>query len=245
MTEQTVRIPTEDGESLLCGIFPGPEDRERAFLLIPGFWGDWRREAYRCLARDLSARGTVLVSNMRGHPGSSGRFAFGSREDMDAAALYSEARRRGFGEVTAVGFSLGGWALARHLASRGDDRARTLHLVLVSTPARLPLLPRPWKRGLLLQLARGGKGWVRPSPQGLWPPRDLTGSVVGLGALPVSLVYARGDWMVHEGHGEGLRAAVAGPCRWVLIEDARGLHAEMLSLFHREKLLDSILTAPR
>lgn len=244
MTPEPYPLATGDGERLLCGFFPGPLDSRRGFLLIPGFWGDWRREAYRSLAASLSEHGAVLAANMRGHAGSSGWFGFGSREHLDAAALFAEARRRGLEELTAVGFSLGGWALVRHLASGSEERSRIRHLVLVSTPAHLPLVPRPWKRGLFVQLAAGGKGLVRPALRGLWPPRDLVASLARLGDLPVSLVYGRDDWMVHERHGEALRAAVPGPCRWTLLTDGRSLHAEMLALFQREALLDAILTRP-
>ena len=244
MTEETLRLDTEDGERLLCGLFPGPEGCARGFLLVPGFWGDWRREAYRELARLLSSHGTVLACNMRGHPGSTGWFTFGFREHLDAAALYAEACRRGFGEITAVGFSLGGWALVRHLFAHAPDRERTRHLVLVSTPARLPLMPRPWRRGLWTQLRHGGRGWVLPHLTSLMAARRLEESLAGLGDLPVTFVYGRRDWMVGPRHGESLREAARGPARWLLMDEPRGLHAEMLALYYRDELVDATLSAP-
>jgi hypothetical protein len=241
---EELHLKTKDGARLLAGFVPGPPGIRRGFLLIPGFWGDWRRKAYMQIAKSLSKHGAVLAANMRGHPGSSGWFSFGKREHLDAATLVAEARRRGLGELTAVGFSLGGWAFARHLSSQGEDRAQTRHLVLVSTPAFLPLRPRPWKRGLFVQLRAGGKGWMRPDLRGLWPPRSLADSLAQLGDLPVSFIYAQDDWMVPPKHGETLRAAAAGPSRWVFIADARGLHAEMVALFHAETLLRAILDPP-
>jgi pimeloyl-ACP methyl ester carboxylesterase len=237
-------IRTADGVHLSTGYWPGPHEGRGGFILIPGFWGDWRRLAYRNLASELSRHGSVIAANMRGHSGSTGWFAFGAREERDASALFREARRRGFREITAVGFSLGGWALARHLAAAQGDRSLTRHLVLVCTPARVPLTPRPWKRGLFVQLRHGGRGWVRPDLRHLWSPRHLGASMAELGDLPVSLVYAEDDWMVPPEHGRELLRAARGPRAWKVVSDPRSLHAEMLALFQQGELIRAILGTP-
>ena len=240
-------IERPGGGRLLCGRSRGPADGGGGgcFIILPGFWGDWRREAFAALAAELDRHGTVFAANMSGHPGSSGAFTFGIREAGDVAALYTEVRKRFSGKVTALGFSLGGWSLARHLASCEDDRKATVHLVMACVPSKLPwLAPRPWKKGLLIQLERGGKGLVAPAPLSLLRPRELGREVAALGDLPTSFIHCSDDWLVHHSHSESLYASAEDPKRLIVIDDPRGLHAEMLALFHLRELISAVLEIP-
>ena len=85
---------------------------------------------------------------------------------------------------------------------------------------------------------------VRPNPGALWPTRELARRLVLLEELPVTVIHGQDDWLVHHRHGEALFDALVGPKRWLLIEDRRGFHAEMLAHFYREVLEEAILNPP-
>ncbi len=238
-----VRTPAGPSE---CGFWaPAPGAPPGGCLLLPGFWGDWDRRAYLALALVLSRRGAVLAANLRGHRGSPGLFTFGRKEPGDVESLYEELARRSPGPVTALGFSMGGWTLAARLAADPALRHATRRLVLASVPYRLPwVLPRPWRPGLALQLLLGGRGLVRPSPLGLWPPRDLLSCCAALDGLETVIVHATHDFMVHHRHALKLYGALPrGKRCLVLVQDWRGPHAEMLALLHRETVANAV-TAP-
>ncbi|MEJ2422371.1 MAG: alpha/beta fold hydrolase [Acidobacteriota bacterium] len=228
-----------------CGLFLSSNSPQRAFILLPGFWGDFRRPAYQTGCETLSRHGTVLAANLRGHGGSEGVFTFGKRELSAPKPLYAFLRETGAKTVTAAGFSMGGWIIASYLAEAGGDALMTEHLVLCGTPSRLPwLFPRPWKPGFALQLLKGGRGVVRVNPLHLWPPRRLDPALARLSNIPTTVVHATGDWMVHHRHGERIFKALEGARRFVKIRDRRGLHVEMLCLYHPETVVHAILNIP-
>ena len=63
---------------------------------------DIARRKVRAVARTLQ-HGTVLAANLRGHPGSSGWFAFGRKDTSDMGVLMREMRNLGVEEITACG----------------------------------------------------------------------------------------------------------------------------------------------
>lgn len=215
----------------------------RGFLVLPGLWGDFHRPAYIRLCEALQPHGSVLAANLRGHPGSGGWFDFGKEQWRDCEAFYDAFATEGVASVTAVGFSMGGWLLARFLSESPEARAHTRRLVLCGVPSRLPwVMPRPWRRGLWTQLRYGGRGLVRANLSALLPPQDLTPSLGRLAGLPVTILHSEGDWMVHHGHAERNRLALATPpSRYELLPEAKGLHVEMLALFHLQEVVDFIV----
>ena len=249
MSIDSFSITIPGGPRILCGRITARGDAaepRRGFLVVPGFWGDWRRPGYAGLMKALSEHGTVLAANLRGHGGCSGWFSFGRNEPGDMGPLYDHLLDQGVRRITSLGFSLGGWALAEHLSASADHRSITGHLLLAGVPSRMPwVLPRPWIPGLWTQLRKGGRGWVRPDPLSLLPGRDLRPAVEKLGDLPVTVLHCERDWMVHHRHGERLYGRVRGPKRWVLIPDRRGLHVEMVCLCHGDKVLEAALHPPR
>lgn len=237
-----LRVRSE-GLSLLARYWPSAEASPAgSFLILPGLWGDFRRPAYLRLCESLQTHGAVLAANMRGHPGSGGLFQFGRAEVRDCAPLFAFLESEGRLPVTAIGFSMGGWVLARFLAETPSARNQVRRLVLCGVPSRLPwVLPRPWKKGLWIQLRYGGKGAVRANPLSLWPPQDLVPVVTQLDGIPVSLLHGRNDWMVHHRHTERLLQALpSSSTRVRVVEAAEGLHVEMVALFHLREVLEAI-----
>ncbi len=248
MAIETYRIRCHDGTKLLCGLQKSsdPTHARRGFLLVPGFWGDWRRSGYLGVIEDLGQYGTVLASNLRGHPGSSGWFTFGKKETSDMGALIGHMKELGIEEITACGFSMGGWVLAAHLAEAPEDRSVIRHLVLAGVPSRLPwIMPRFWRKGLWVQLRHGGRGMIRANPLSLFPPRDLSPALERLDGIPITVLHGEKDWMVDDAHGRALYDSLKGPRQWIFLPDRRGLHVEMLAYFHKDVLLEAILTSPK
>lgn len=234
------------GCRLEAGIWRCPAPRTQGgMLLVPGFWGDFKRPAFTGICESLAQLGPAAAVNLRGHGRSSGIFTFGDREAGDMAYVFKAMEERGMLPLRVIGFSMGGWVLARFLAARPEWREKTAHLVLAGVPSRLPwVLPKPWLPGLWVQLLRGGKGIVRPNLVSMMKARDLLADAGSLAGLPVTVLHGRGDWMVHHAHGERLYGALRGPRKMILADNPLKLHVEMLAFYRPELFARAVLEAP-
>lgn len=116
---EDVHFTTVDGVKLSGWWFPGSSDA--AVVMVHG-WGE-TRDKWNADAKYLVSRGlNVLAFDLRAHGLSGGAHStMGDLEDHDVAAAIDFARaREGVARIGAVGFSIGGMALAEEASERGD-----------------------------------------------------------------------------------------------------------------------------
>lgn len=110
---------TADGVRLHARVLTGHP--QQWFVLAHGFSGSSATPALQRVAQRLSAYGTVLCYDARGHGRSAGLSTLGDREVLDVDAAVALARAQGARRVATVGFSMGGAAVVRHAAGVGGD----------------------------------------------------------------------------------------------------------------------------
>ena len=119
------RIGTPDGDFLNLDCAPEPSPGAPLVVLLHGLEGSTRRGYMSEMLRQLFVRGLRGVGmNFRGCGGEPNRVArfYHSAETGDLAHVVAELRSRHPGRpVGAVGFSLGGNVLLKHLGERGHD----------------------------------------------------------------------------------------------------------------------------
>lgn len=126
-------------------------DETPAVLVLHGLEGCADSGYVRQLARELNGRGLSAVAlNFRsrsGEPNRTRRF-YHSGETGDVTFVLDRLRERRDGPLGAVGFSLGGNVLLKHLGERGRGASRTLAAaVAVSVPYRLAAGAEALERG--------------------------------------------------------------------------------------------------
>lgn len=114
----TSALLTADGERLATTLLPGPG--ATCVVLAHGFSGSLAKPAVRRVAEGLARHTSVLAYDARGHGASTGRTTLGDREVLDVDAAVAAARAAGFDRVVTCGWSMGGSAVVRHAALRGD-----------------------------------------------------------------------------------------------------------------------------
>lgn len=215
------------------------------FLVLPGFWGDFKRVAYINLIDKLIKSGTVLSVNLRGHGKSNGLFTFGRREGYDMKFIFDYLQENGMTPVTVLGFSMGGWITAEFLSDNGNISKYVSHLVMICTPFCLPwIMPLFYRKGLFYQLKFGGKGLVRTTFIDALIPKSLEDSLKRLDGLGVSVIQGGSDWLVQPFHGKLIYKNLSVPKRYIEISDRNGLHAEMLLHFHTDEILNAAINPP-
>ena len=196
-------------------------------VLVHGFSASQSDLGVCALAADLAAAGyDVLTYDARGHGESEGTSGVGSTEHLDVACAV-EAAAANRAPVVLVGVSMGGVAVAAHLAdATAPGRESIAGAVLVSTPSRWRMRPSPV--GLLTALitrTRGGR-WiasrrlrVRIAPG--WRVGEPLESALERIELPLAVVHGVGDRLLDKEHGRRLHASAGGPSRLELVEGMR------------------------
>jgi pimeloyl-ACP methyl ester carboxylesterase len=210
--------------------------RPSAVLLIHGILGSRSMREIVRVAEGLREAHDVMAIDVRGHGDSPGRFTWGREEwrQADAAARrLAEGGRR----VFAVGFSYGGYHLARATA-RGSPLSR---LILVGAPVDLHVLdhfPFGWKlwRHAPAAWARGRRSF---RAERLPPRRQAALSDEELRAVgvPTLVVHGEHDWLISPRHADRYVATLPSARR---LDLPRGLHGEYLVTSHGDALLGAI-----
>jgi len=135
------RIDTPDGDFLDLDLAPEPAPGAPLVVLLHGLEGSTQREYMSLMFRELFDRGLRGVGlNFRGCGGEPNRLprAYHSGDTGDLAHVIGSIRRSRPGRaIGAVGFSLGGNVLLKHLGERGDAAAIDA-AAAVSVPFDLP-----------------------------------------------------------------------------------------------------------
>lgn len=223
-------LTTSDGERLSARFLPGSGDV--CVVLAHGFSVSTSRPALRRVAELLARHASVLAYDARGHGGSTGRTTLGDREVLDVDAAVAAARAAGHERVVTCGWSMGGAAVIRHAALRGERVAD--HevasppdaVVAVSTTSRWSVrqsATAPMRRLHRVVETRAGRAYARRvmrtriSAAGWDPlpaaPVDLVGRVA---PLPLLVVHGDRDAYFPVAHSHALAAAAGDPAElWV------------------------------
>jgi len=210
--------------------------RPSAVLLVHGILGSRSMREIVRVAEGLRDAHDVMAIDVRGHGDSPGRFTWGREEwrQADAAARrLAEGGRR----VFAVGFSFGGYHVARATA-RGAPLSR---LVLVGAPVDLHVLdhfPFGWK---LWRHAPAAIGRGRRRLSAEWPPRRrdaaLSDEELRAVGVPTLVVHGAHDWLISRRHADRYAATLSAARR---LDLPRGLHGEYLVTSNGDELIAAI-----
>lgn len=231
-------LETADGERLAAVLLPGPG--ATCVVLAHGFSGAYAKPDVRRVAHALAARTSVLAYDARGHGASTGKTTLGDREVHDVDTAVRAARAAGYARVVTCGFSMGGAAVLRQAALRGEvvgghrltsppdavaavsttaawsTRAtatasmRRLHRLVESRTGRVVA-------ARLLGTRVSPDGWTELPPS----PLELVGRIA---PLPLLLVHGERDGYFPIAHAEALAAAAGEPTE--LWREPEMAHAE-------------------
>jgi len=220
---ETVELTTADGLRL-HGRFRRGESPSASVVVVHGFSASQDDSGVRALAEDLAAAGYhVLTYDARGHGKSEGWCGVGSTEHVDVACAVKAAQSMGL-PVVLVGVSMGGVAVAGHLADIHDNGAQAVAgAVLVSTPSRwrTRISPLALITTLLTKTSLGR--WVacrrlhvRIAPE--WRTGEPLEELLRRVDMPLAVVHGAKDRLLAKEHGRRLQASAAGPCRLEIVE---------------------------
>jgi pimeloyl-ACP methyl ester carboxylesterase len=232
--DQEATLTTQDGVTLSAVHVQGPvaDHSTLCFIVAHGFTGGWRKPGPQRVVDRLSAFGSVIAIDMRGHGSSGGASTVGDREVLDVSAAVRWARELGFPFVVTVGFSMGGSVVLRQAAVEGEPVEA---VVSVSAPAFWFYRGTRVMRGVhhavgtrvgrTLMRARGVRitGHPAPNPMPIQPV-----DAVALIAVPLLIVHGTVDRYFPLEHPRALhRAAVAGGNSTAQLWEVAGFgHAE-------------------
>ena len=140
--DHTERIDTPDGDFLDAAWAPAAQSPARgAVVLTHGLEGDMHRAYMHGMARALRHDGwDVLAWNLRGCGPEPNRTVptYHSGKTEDLACVVEHVRRKGYGTIALVGFSLGGNLTLKYLGERGVTAPAAVRgAVAFSTPVDL------------------------------------------------------------------------------------------------------------
>ena len=219
---------TDDGVTVAYDV-AGPPSSPSTIVVIPGFWRTRGWPSLRSFADLLVSKGyRVAVLDLRGHGDSGGRYTFNREEARDVEAVIRDlVRLDGARVIELIGFSVGG-AIATVVAARRE--VETHSLTLISPVARFGWIrPRlnPFKfsrhlsAGQALRMPRFE--WSFP-----WSRKEVAvESMRGVG-VPVLVIHAKRDWLIHHRHGLALHEAAGAEATLHLLELGDGYHADRI-----------------
>lgn len=227
------RIRTADGEQLAAVLLPGPDHPGgTCVVLAHGFSGSSTKPDVRRVAVALSRHATVLSYDARGHGASTGRTTLGDREVLDVDAAVAVARAAGYTRVVTCGWSMGGSAVVRHAALRGErvgghrlDHAPDAVVTVSGTAAwsQRGTASRPMRRLHRIVETRSGRLFAhrvlrtRVATKG-WDPLPVSPleCVARVAPLPLLVVHGDRDGYFPVAHAEALAAAAGAEAElWV------------------------------
>ena len=237
MSERSLRDPLtiRDGETTVVGTLRSAS-RPSGVVIVHGIVGSRRMPEIETVAETLASRHDTLAIDVHGHGDGPGRFTWG-RDEWRQVALASSWLASGGRSVAAIGFSFGGYHVAK-AAARGAALAR---IVLVGAPVDLRVfdhfpLPRHLAAHLPAMLRRRRR---LPRCERLPRLRDraLEDEELTRVTAPALIVHGTADWLVLRRHAARYAARLP---RARLLEIPGGLHAEYLVDSHRDALLGAI-----
>lgn len=216
------RASTEDGVALVgsrVGL-DGP-----SLVFCHGFLGWHRKPRMVSFVEQLAHEFVVYALDFRGHGASHGSSTYGDLEYLDVDAVVRLAREQRGRPVVTMGVSMGGIAVLRHAAYRGDIEA----VVAISTPARWDGHPsRSMKRIQKITSTRRGRGIARLAGYRLansWSGPEHPEDVVGrIAPIPLLLVHGVDDHFFDVQEAHRLYGRAGEPKRLML--SSRFGHAE-------------------
>lgn len=218
-------LHTADGQRLSATLLPGPGST--CVVLVPGFSGSWAKPQTRRVAAALAASASVLAYDPRGHGASTGLTTLGEREVLDVDIAVRAARDQGYECVVTCGFSMGGAAVIRQAALRGEwvaghrldsppdavavvSSTATWSIRAAATPAMLRLhwLAETWPGRLVAaRLLHTRIAYNGPLDDAGAPVR-LVGRVA---PLPLLVVHGDRDHYLRPDHARALAEAAGKP----------------------------------
>jgi pimeloyl-ACP methyl ester carboxylesterase len=232
------QLRTADGERLHAVV---DGDAADWVVLAHGFTGYSAKPMVRRIAERLARSATVLSFDARGHGRSSGLTTLGDREVLDVDAAVAYARAAGARSVATLGWSMGGAAVLRHAALRGE---RVGGAELASPPDAVVAVSTTsaWTTRQTATASMRRVHWLVETPGGRlvtrvllrtrvsaagWDPLPLSplDCVARIAPLPLLLVHGDLDAYVQAAHPRALAAAAGEPCE-LWLEPGYG-HAEL------------------
>lgn len=217
-----VTLHTVDGVTLE-GCWRSGADPRAVVVLVHGFAASHADRRVRELADRLHGEGfDVLAYDGRGHGGSGGECAVGSREHLDVASATEWVAGWGL-PVVLVGVSMGAAAVVRHLACSTPATVEVAGAVLVSGPAcwRMRVSPVGLLTAGLTRTAPGrwaAARWLRVRVEPGWRTGETPESMLARVPVPVAVVHGAGDRLLAPSHGRRLHSAAAGRSRLEVVE---------------------------
>lgn len=219
-----VSTETVDGVPLHGVRVAGPAGR--TFVVVHGMTHSITTDGTAMVIRELSAIGSVLAFDLRGHGTSGGGSTVGDLETLDVDAAVAHARESAKEPVAVVGFSLGG-AVALRQAAFGAHRPDAV--VSVSAPSRWYVRDSAPMRRVNWLIEHPVGALVGPlvgirlgAPWTAVPPSPLV--AVSEIEVPLLVVHGTADHYFPLAHGIDLQRASVGRAElWV--EQGMG-HAE-------------------
>jgi pimeloyl-ACP methyl ester carboxylesterase len=210
--------------------------RPSAVLLVHGVLGSRSMREIVRVAEGLRGAHDVMAIDVRGHGDSPGRFTWGREEWAQVLAAASHLAAPGR-RIAAVGFSYGGYHIARAIARGAPiDRA-----VLVGAPVDLHVLdhfpfgPKLWRHAPAA--FRRGRRRMRVE---WFPPREeaaLRDEELRAVTVPALVVHGESDWLISARHADRYTAMLPSARR---LDVPRGLHGEYLVTSHGDALVEAI-----
>lgn len=210
--------------------------RDRGVLLVHGLVGFRQMPEIVAVTEDLAVDRDVLAIDVQGHGDAPGRFSWGRdewRQVAAAAAFLASGGRR----VAAVGFSFGGYHVAR-AAARG---APMRQIALIGAPVDTRVFDHfPFGRDFwrhvppALRRRRRLPRLGRPSR---FAESEIPEAELAAIELPALVVHCGADWLITRRHAERYATEIRGAR---LVEIPGALHAEYAVWSHRERLVATI-----
>lgn len=201
----------------------------RIVLVVPGFWRHRRYPTLIALADRITAAGaSVAIMDIRGHGDSGGRFGFNRDEFRDVLAVANGLVATGFQHIDVIGFSLGG-SIAITAISRGPEIPWGSAMIIsaVADFGRLRPWISPWKAHHHLALSQATR--MPRFDWGFgWHGKVKAEDEIARARVPLTIVHARGDWLVGHRHGETLFARASDPKSLHILEIPGRWHADRL-----------------
>jgi alpha-beta hydrolase superfamily lysophospholipase len=223
------KVRADDGIEIAYDYRDASGGSDDTILIVPGFWRTRRWPSLEEFSRRLQREGfRVAVVDLRGHGESGGTYTFNREEFRDVEAVARDLLARGNASALhLIGFSIGG-AIATCVAAGSDLPIRSL--TLISAVADFGWIrPRlaPWKFSKHLA-ARQALRMPHFEWSFLWSRKLRAREAIEGLSVPLLIVHAKNDWLIHHRHAEALFEGARCEREIELLELEDGYHADRI-----------------